>query len=41
MAKVSDDLFDKAVNETSFAIPTEGSPKRSGGGKKHPLVSGE
>ena len=41
MAKVSDDLFNKAVNETSFAIPTEGSPRRSGGGKKHPLVSGE
>ena len=27
MAKVTDDLFDKAVNETSFAIPTEGKPK--------------
>ena len=39
MAKVTDDLFDKAVNETSFAIPTEG--KAKSGGSKTPLVQGE
>ena len=39
MAKVTDDLFDKAVNETSFAIPTEGKSKSSG--SKTPLVQGE
>tara|TARA_R110000824_G_scaffold394282_1_gene593949 strand:+ start:1610 stop:2248 length:639 start_codon:yes stop_codon:yes gene_type:complete len=39
MAKVTDDLFDKAVNETSFAIPTEGRSKSSG--SKTPLVQGE
>ena len=37
---ISDDMFDKAVNETSFAIPTEGKAK-SGGGNKTPLVQGE
>ena len=41
MAKVSDDLFDKAISETSFALPTEDKPKKSSGEKKHPLVSGE
>ena len=41
MAKVTDSLFDKAVNETSFAIPTDGRLGKSGGGKNHPLVSGE
>ena len=40
MSQVTDELFDKAVNETSFAIPTEGKAK-SGGGNKTPLVQGE
>ena len=39
MAKVTDELFDKAVNETSFAIPTE--KKAKSGGSKTPLVQGE
>jgi len=41
MAEITDDLFDKAVNETSFAIPVEDKPKKTKGEKKHPLVSGE
>ena len=41
MAKVTDDLFDKAVNETSFAIPTEGKAKSESKGKKHPLIAGD
>ena len=41
MTKVTDDLFDKAVNETSFALPDDGSKKKSSGGDKTPLVSGD
>ena len=41
MAKVTDDLFDKAVNETSFAIPTEGRSRANNGDKKHPLIAGD
>ena len=41
MAKVTDDLFDKAVNETSFLIPTnstKGGPRK---GDRAPLVAGD
>ena len=42
MAKVTDDLFDKALNETSFAIPTAPREKDSSPrSEKHPIVSGE
>ena len=41
MAEITDELFDKAVNETSFALPIENKPKKAKGEKKHPLVSGE
>ena len=41
MAEMTDELFDKAVNETSFALPVEDKPKKAKGEKKHPLVSGE
>ena len=42
MAKVTDDLFDKAVNETSFAIPTTRSKSESKEGPaKPPVVSGD
>jgi len=40
MTKVTDDLFDKAINETSFAIPD--SPKSDKPRtKKQPLVAGD
>ena len=29
MAEITDELFDKAVNETSFAIPVEDKPKKT------------
>ena len=38
---ITDDMFDKAVNETSFALPQEDKPKAKTGGNKHPLVSGD
>ena len=37
---ITDDMFDKAISETSFALPSEGRSK-SGKGNKHPLVAGE
>ena len=40
MTKVTDDLFDKAINETSFAIPDspkDGKPRA----KKQPLIAGD
>ena len=40
MTKVTDDLFDKAINETSFAIPDSPKEKKSGV-KKQPLVKGD
>ena len=33
---ITDDMFDKAVNETSFALPQEDKPKAKPGEKKHP-----
>ena len=41
MAKVSDELFDKALNETSFAIPAEAREEKKTTSLKHPIVSGE
>ena len=41
MATVTDDLFDKAMNETSFAIPDSGGKKTTRSGNKAPLVSGD
>ena len=41
MAKVTDDLFDKAVNETSFAIPPAPKESKKTTSNKHPIVSGE
>ena len=38
---ITDDMFDKAVNETSFALPVEEKSAKYKGEKKHPLVSGE
>ena len=38
---ITDDMFDKAVNETSFALPFEDKPKAKSGERKHPLVSGD
>ena len=38
---ITDDMFDKAVNETSFALPQEDKPRAKSGEKKHPLVSGD
>ena len=40
MAGMTDELFDKAVTEKSFAIPTSKSTKKADP-NKHPLVSGE
>ena len=40
MTKVTDDLFDKAINETSFAIPDSPKETKSYGEKKNPLVKG-
>ena len=39
MTKVTDDLFDKAINETSFAIPDHSPHKPIA--KKQPLVAGD
>ena len=41
MAKVTDDLFDKAMNETSFAIPDSGGKRTTKSSGKAPLVSGD
>ena len=41
MAKVTDDLFDKALNETSFAIPSDKKEVKTAASDKHPIVSGE
>ena len=41
MTKVTDELFDKAVNETSFAIPDSPKTPKANFEKKHPLVSGD
>ena len=41
MANIDDNLFDKAVNETSFAIPDTGVSKTPKSGSKAPLVSGD
>ena len=38
MANIDDNLFDKAVNETSFVIPTEGARTSFKKGDKSPLV---
>ena len=40
MAGMTDELFDKAVTEKSFAIPTSKSTKKADP-NTHPLVSGE
>ena len=40
MTKVTDDLFDKAVNEVSFAIPRTPKENKTNG-DKHPLVEGK
>jgi|TARA_R110002012_G_scaffold94751_1_gene229443 hypothetical protein len=41
MANIDDSLFNKAVNETSFAIPDTGAKKAPRTGDKAPLVSGD
>ena len=41
MATVTDDLFDKAMNETSFAIPDSGGKRTTKSSGKAPLVSGD
>ena len=41
MAKVTDDLFDKAMNETSFALPDSGGKRSTKSSGKTPLVSGD
>ena len=41
MAKVTDDLFDKAMNETSFALPDSGGKRSTKNSGKTPLVSGD
>ena len=41
MAVVTDDLFDKAMNETSFAIPDSGGKRTTKSSGKAPLVSGD
>ena len=41
MAKVTDDLFDKAMNETSFAIPDSGGKRTTKSSGKALLVSGD
>ena len=41
MAKVTDYLFDKAMNETSFAIPDSGGKRTTKSSGKAPLVSGD
>ena len=41
MANIDDSLFDKAVNETSFAIPDTGAKRTPKSGSKAPLVSGD
>ena len=41
MANIDDNLFDKAVNETSFAIPDSGANKAPRTGDRAPLVAGD
>ena len=41
MAKVTDDLFDKAMNETSFALPDSSGKRSTKNSGKTPLVSGD
>ena len=41
MANIDDNLFDKAVNETSFLIPTSGNKSRPKKGDRAPLVAGD
>ena len=41
MANIDDNLFDKAVNETSFVIPTQGAKSTPKKGDKSPLVAGD
>ena len=41
MATVTDDLFDKAMNETSFAMPDSGGKRTTKSSGKTPLVSGD
>ena len=41
MANIDDNLFDKAVNETSFLIPTSSNKSRPKKGDRAPLVAGD